>query len=141
MEYGYEFTDSDKNYSDIITPDYYSSSPISTLTNNFSGDDGTSSISSDIDNTSNDSSDNNLHLVTFIASTNLSSDDLISQSPTTVYPWTTTTTGIIMSPTSDRNLTAEVECIFLDYNYEPVTAIISVGLFIFGILFCLFGEK
>jgi hypothetical protein len=146
MEYGYEFTDSDKNYSDI-TPDYYSSSPISTLlTNNYSdGDDGSGS---EIDNTD---SENNLHLlVTSLIRNANSSDDnddvivssTVASTSTTIYPWSITTPGIMMAPTtSDKNLTAQIECTFLDYNYDSLTAIISVGLFIFGILFCIFGKR
>jgi len=69
------------------------------------------------------------------------SDDVqILTSSTTVFPWPAVTE---IGEGAGRNVTTGemMDCVFLDYNYEPITTVISASLFIFGILFCIFGME
>lgn len=85
----------------------------------------------------------------------LSSFDLYSSStsenppPPWLYPTlgsVTTTSSTTGSDSGDDlimgggNMTTLLDCATLDSNYDPGTALILVAVFVFGILFCIFGK-
>lgn len=69
-------------------------------------------------------------------------DAALNQSTTDLPPWIFST--VLDNETTEATPTTlppPLDCSSLDYNYDPVTSVLCLGLFLMGIYFSLFGKS